>query len=344
MATYRAVHGSPSGGEGVARPSGLLASHGWREGGIGLWMRGVAAIAPAAAAACALHAHGADVRISGPACASPGSVIEVEVVVDPEGATVVGLQALLQYDPSVLRFVAFEDGDSPYVVPIWASVDEVAAAIDVAVGFDPENAQGTAPVAVAKRLRFEVLPVAAACDAAGLIAFREEPPFKTMLTVYGGAGIDPDLAVLGALTVSAPPSISQPADISITPQYKMDCAVPTFAPPAASSACGAAPVVSCVRSDGATSFDAPVCRLYSPVTFMWTATDACGRETSVSQVVTVPGLAGDLNLDGMVDAYDLAVVLSAWGSTTGTGDINGDLMVDGFDLSALLSRWTDSIP
>jgi hypothetical protein len=277
-------------------------------------------------------------------CASPGSLIEVELVVDPEGATVVGLQALLAYDPTVLRFVAFEDGDAPYVVPIWASADDVSATVDVAVGFDPANAQGTAPVAIAKRLRFEVLPIAAVCDAEGLVGFREEPPFKTLLTVFGGAAVDPDLSVLGGVTVSAQPTIDQPADISVTPQYKMDCAVPSFAPPQASAACGAAPVVTCVRSDGAASFDAPVCRISSPVTFTWTATDSCGRATSVSQVVTVPGLAGDLNLDGMVDAYDLAVVLSAWGSTTGIGDINGDLMVDGFDLSALLSRWTDSIP
>jgi hypothetical protein len=307
-------------------------------------MRLCAVTGPVAVAVGALHASAADVRISGPACVAPGSVIGIDLFVDPEGATVVGLQALLRYDPTVLRFVAFEDGDAPYVVPIWASVDELEATVDVAVGFDPQNAQGTAPVAIAKRLRFEVLPGAAACDAEGLIGFREEPPFKTMLTVFGGAGVDPELAALGRLTVSPPPSIDQPADISITPQFKMDCAVPTFAPPQASAACGSGPVVTCVRSDGAASFDAPVCRLNSPVTFTWTATDACGRKASVSQVVTVPGLAGDLNLDGMVDAYDLAVVLSAWGSTTGTGDINGDLTVDGFDLSALLSRWTDSTP
>jgi hypothetical protein len=342
MATDRASHGSPSGGEGVARPASDAAFAHRVVIGRSSWARRCAGVAAAVAAAAVANA--ADVRISGPACALPGSLIEVEVIVDPEGATVVGLQALLAYDPTVLRFVAFEDGDAPYVVPIWASVDEVGATVDVAVGFDPENAQGSAPVAIAKRLRFEVLPTVEACSAEGLVGFREEPPFKTMLTVFGGAAVDPDLAVLGGLTVSAPPTIDQPADISITPQHKMDCAVPEFAPPQASAACGAEPMVTCVRSDGAASLDAPVCRLNSPVTFTWTATDSCGRETSVSQVVTVPGLPGDLNLDGMVDAYDLAVVLSAWGSTTGTGDINGDLMVDGFDLSALLSRWTDSIP
>lgn len=318
---------APAGGEAVLRSRGI----------------GRAAAALAFASACGA-AHGADVRLTGPLCASPGSVIEVELVVDPEGATVVGLQALLQYDDTVLRFVAFDDGDAPYVVPIWASVEEASSAIDVAVGFDPANAQGDSPVAVAKRLRFEVLASASECETAGLISFREEPPFKTLLTVFGGAGVDPDLVTLNALTVSPAPVMGQVEDISVTPLLKMDCAVPPIEPPSVSSSCGAAPVVTFVRSDGATALDAPVCRINSPVSVTWTATDACGLTATAIQVITVPGLAADLNMDGMVDAYDLAVILGAWGSDSGVGDINGDGTVDGFDLSAVLSRWTDSIP
>lgn len=314
-------------------------------GTVVLRSRSAAVIAAAIAGfmGCGL-ANGADVRLAGPACALPGSMIDVELVVDPEGATVVGLQALLQYDQSVLRFVSFDDGDAPYVVPIWASVDEAIAGIDVAVGFDPENAQAGSPVAVAKRIRFEVLATAAECATAGLISFREEPPFKTLLTVFGGAGIDPDLVTLNPLTVSAAPVMGQVADVSVTPLLKMDCAVPPIEPPQVSSSCGVEAVVTFVRSDGATTLDAPVCRLNSPVSITWTATDACGRAVTATQVVTVPGLAADLNMDGMVDAYDLAVILGAWGSTSGVGDINGDMVADGFDLSALLSRWTDSIP
>lgn len=307
--------------------------------------RGVAALAAALGSvmACGL-ANAADVRLKGPSCAAPGAVIEVELVVDPEGATVVGLQALLQYDQSVLRFVSFGDGDAPYVVPIWASVDEAAAAVDVAVGFDPENAQAGSPLAVAKRMRFEVLAKVTECATEGLIGFREEPPFKTLLTVFGGAGIDPELVTLNALTVSPAPVMAPVADISVVPLLKMDCVAPPIEPPQVSSACGAEPVVTFVRSDGAASLDAPVCRINSPVSITWTATDSCGREVTATQLVTVAGLAGDLNMDGMVDAYDLAVILGAWGSTTGVGDITGDMMADGFDLSALLSRWTDSIP
>jgi hypothetical protein len=305
---------------------------------------GAVALAVAAAslrvgsAACA-----AEVLVYGPRCVAPGSVLEVGLVVDPKGASVVGLQALLQYDASALRLLSFEEGDSPYVVSIWSSVDTVAATIDVAVGFDPALGYGQSPIAVAKRLRFEVIS-SSECDTAGLLSFREDPPFKTLLTGVGGAAIDPDLLPLGPLTVSEPPALAQPADVLLAPTPKMDCVVPEIATPQATSSCGPAPSVSFTRSDGATDLSAPFCRINSPVIITWTAADDCGRSVSVSQVVTVPGMPGDFNSDGAVDAYDLAVVLSAWGLSSGDGDINGDLTVDGTDLSMLLGRWTDFVP
>ena len=302
------------------------------------------ALAAAAAAGAGAPADAADVRLSAPACATPGTVLEVALVVDPEGASVVGLQALLQFDASALRLLSFEQGDAPYVVPIWSSCDPVAATIDVAVGFDPASGQTQSPVSVAKRIRFEVLPGANACATPGLIGFREDPPFKTLLTTAGGAGVEPDLGSLGPLTIASPPTIADPADLTLTPPPKMDCVAPSLVPPQASSVCGAAPVITFVRSDGATSLLAPLCRMHSPVTVTWTATDACGRAVSVTQMVTVLGIPADLNSDGSVDAYDLAVILGAWGSATGVGDLNGDLAVDGTDLSVLLSRWTDVIP
>ena len=302
------------------------------------------ALAVAAAASAGARTDAADVRLSGPACAAPGAVIEVALIVDPEGASVVGLQALLQFDSSVLRLVSFEQGDAPYVVPIWSSCDPVTAHIDVAVGFDPASGQTQSPVSVAKRMRFEVLPGASVCATSGLIGFREDPPFKTLLTAVGGTGVEPDLVPLGPVTIAPPPTIADPADLSLNPPLKMDCVVPSLVPPQASSMCGAEAVVTFVRSDGAASLTAPVCRMYSPLTVTWTATDACGRAASATQLVTVQGIAADLNSDGSVDAYDLAVVLGSWGSTSGVGDLNGDLAVDGTDLSVLLSRWTDVIP
>lgn len=306
--------------------------------------KGGAAVALVVAASVASLADAADVRLNGPACAAPGTIIEVELVVDPEGAPVAGLQALLTFDATVLRLVSFEEGDAPYVVSIWSSCDESTAKIDVAVGFDPANGQSQSSTSVAKRLRFEVLPGAAECATAGLVDFRQEPLFRTMLTLYGGGRVDPDLASLGALTVSLPPTIAPPADMTVVPPEKMDCAMPDIVAPQATSACGAAPAVSFVRSDGATSLSAPICRVNSPVTITWTATDGCGRSASAAQVISVQGIPADLNSDGMVDAYDLAIVLGSWGSTSGVGDVNGDRVADGTDLAALLSRWTDTIP
>ena len=47
---------------------------------------------------------------------------------------------------------------------------------------------------------------------------------------------------------------------------------------------------------------------------------------------------GDLNLDGIVNAVDLAMVLTNWGPAT-TGDTNADGIVNAFDLSAVLAGW-----
>jgi hypothetical protein len=47
----------------------------------------------------------------------------------------------------------------------------------------------------------------------------------------------------------------------------------------------------------------------------------------------------DLNNDNVVNAADLAILLSAWG-TTGPGDINNSGNVDAADLAQLLGAWT----
>ena len=48
---------------------------------------------------------------------------------------------------------------------------------------------------------------------------------------------------------------------------------------------------------------------------------------------------GDLNGDGSVNGIDLAILLSAWGTSDANADINGDGTVNGFDLSVLLGFW-----
>jgi hypothetical protein len=49
---------------------------------------------------------------------------------------------------------------------------------------------------------------------------------------------------------------------------------------------------------------------------------------------------GDLNGDQLVNGPDLAIFLSAWGTTSGPVDINHDGIVNGNDLTTLLSNWT----
>lgn len=54
---------------------------------------------------------------------------------------------------------------------------------------------------------------------------------------------------------------------------------------------------------------------------------------------------GDLNLDSEVGAPDLALLLSAWGSTApSSADLNGDGEVGAQDLALLLSRWGQTPP
>lgn len=52
------------------------------------------------------------------------------------------------------------------------------------------------------------------------------------------------------------------------------------------------------------------------------------------------GPLGDINNDGTVNAADLALLLSAWGSKGGAADLDRDGTVGASDLSLLLSNWT----
>lgn len=53
---------------------------------------------------------------------------------------------------------------------------------------------------------------------------------------------------------------------------------------------------------------------------------------------TPTSVPGDLNGDGVVDGFDLTIVLSNWGGS-GSGDANNDGTVNGFDLTLVLSAW-----
>ncbi len=70
----------------------------------------------------------------------------------------------------------------------------------------------------------------------------------------------------------------------------------------------------------------------------WTAADAFGFLVAAPGgcQITAPCDA-DLNGDGVVNASDLATVLTGWG--TSTGDVNGSGATDAADLAALLTAW-----
>lgn len=48
----------------------------------------------------------------------------------------------------------------------------------------------------------------------------------------------------------------------------------------------------------------------------------------------------DINGDGIVDGADLALILSAWGTSDSEADLNGDGIVDGADLALVLANWS----
>ena len=53
----------------------------------------------------------------------------------------------------------------------------------------------------------------------------------------------------------------------------------------------------------------------------------------------------DLNLDGIVNAADLSILLANWGSVPpALGDITGDGLINAADLSALLAAWGLDLP
>ena len=46
-----------------------------------------------------------------------------------------------------------------------------------------------------------------------------------------------------------------------------------------------------------------------------------------------------MNGDGFVNSQDLAILLSAWGSSSMPADMNRDGIVNSADLAIMLSRW-----
>jgi len=68
--------------------------------------------------------------------------------------------------------------------------------------------------------------------------------------------------------------------------------------------------------------------------------NATSAQSSASSFKTY--LVADINGDGVVNVFDLSILLSHWGATSASyaqGDLNGDGVINVFDLSILLSHW-----
>lgn len=78
------------------------------------------------------------------------------------------------------------------------------------------------------------------------------------------------------------------------------------------------------------------------LTVFATAFAGIGLAVYFSLAALNPSLPGDLNGDNTVDASDLSILLSDFGTSNAAADINGDGTVDVLDLSILLSNYGQS--
>ena len=117
--------------------------------------------------------------------------------------------------------------------------------------------------------------------------------------------------------------------ISLTSQGAINETVPVPAPP---------PLVSA-------PFDLPtiipagqVAHLLISGTFANGSSTTVGSSSLVMNGVPVP-IIGDINGDGVVNGFDLGLLLSGWGQP-GPTDLNNDGITNGFDLGVLLTNWS----
>ena len=62
------------------------------------------------------------------------------------------------------------------------------------------------------------------------------------------------------------------------------------------------------------------------------------------ELIARPTLNGDINLDGIVKAQDLAAVSSTWLSNSPQGDVNADGIVNSQDLAVISANWLAADP
>ena len=71
---------------------------------------------------------------------------------------------------------------------------------------------------------------------------------------------------------------------------------------------------------------------------VWLGADGGDDDIFLAQV----GLSGDVNLDGVVDIFDINLVSANWNGSGPVADANCDLTVDIFDINLISANWTGS--
>lgn len=77
--------------------------------------------------------------------------------------------------------------------------------------------------------------------------------------------------------------------------------------------------------------------LFATVGFSFVRFDR--NSTNISTTQASAQEPSDINSDGVVDIFDLSILLSNWNTSNSLSDLNSDGVVNIFDLSLLLSKW-----
>lgn len=230
------------------------------------------------------------IRIAGPresgttTCFAVGDDVFFDVFVDSPPFQVAAGQFSVEYDRTLLDFVAILPGDAPYTqVPVQV-VDEAAGSI-FWVSSVPGGQSGSGSTARVARIQFRAIQDD--CDGSQQVAF---DPLEEPIVIAAGSGQSATLPLSNPLPVTidssgpvfqgVPPSQAIPADAGGTCRGTLALSTPT-----ASDPCTASVPVTFTRSDGAATLNAPWPCGSTIVT--WRATDGCGRTSTATTTVTV---------------------------------------------------------
>jgi hypothetical protein len=162
-------------------------------------------VVPYGAATAQVRAGSAELTLTATygECYGISQPVSVSVDMTDTSTTVVGGQFFLSYDVTALAFVSIDPGDPPFTNELHEYVDTVSGEIDYAVGI-PLGGQGTSEDRTMAVLNF--IAVDEACNAAGLVSFREHDP-PSRLGDATGENVDLQLNNLGPITIDGPPII-----------------------------------------------------------------------------------------------------------------------------------------